>query len=191
LCRWWEVCGRGGRGRAAPAGGGGGGGAAGARPPGGRTSQAAATSMGGYQLGVDYALGTPAAMLIPEAGFAAHSFTVDDPSAQSPDVHYKLLTVGTRAGWAFAPRFLVTGKALYLFGLSAGAAQTTRLPDATINGVEAEASLAYVVWSGLELRASLGVRRLGTDANAPADRLAAGGAVDRTTWSALGLAYRH
>jgi hypothetical protein len=159
---------------------------------GGRTTAAASTAIGGYRLAVDYRLGGAAAMLIPEAGFAAHSFTVDDPAAQAPDVQYRLLTVGTRAGWTFAPRFLLGAKALYLHGLSAGAPQTARLPDATISGVEAEATLAYAVWSGLELRASLGVRRLDVDAGArPGDRPAAGGAFDRTTWSALGLAYRH
>src|SRR3954451_4482522 len=106
-------------------------------------------------------------MLVPAAGFAAHSVNVEDPEAQAPHVHYQLLTVGTRAGWAFAPRFHLGGKALYLYGLSAGAPQTARLPDATISGVEAEATLGYAIWSGLELRASLGVRRLDVDANAP------------------------
>jgi hypothetical protein len=78
-------------------------------------------------------------------------------------------------------------RALSIHGLTA----PERFPHATAQGLEAEASVAFVFLPALELRASLGLRRLAFAMHSvPGDRWVAGGAVDQTTWGGLSLAYR-
>jgi hypothetical protein len=51
--------------------------------------------------------------------------------------------------------------------------------------------VAFVFMPAVELRASLGMRRLAFAMHSqPGDRWVAGGAVDQTTWGGLSVAYR-
>jgi hypothetical protein len=147
----------------------------------------------GYLAGLGYELGRPDLRVVPQVAYAAQTFRTDaDPAAAAPDVAYRMLSAGLDARWSFAPGVAVLGKAFYLRPLRIeGLTAPGRFPHATAQGAELEASVAFVFVPSVELRASLGLRRMAFAMHSvPGDKWVAGGAVDQTTWGGLSLAYR-
>jgi hypothetical protein len=155
----------------------------------GRTS----TRATGYHAALGYTLGEAALVVTPQLAYGVQTFTTGaDPAAAAPDVRYRMLGLGVDGRWMPARALALVGRAAYLHALSLGRlADTARFPHATASGLELEATAAFVLLPTLELRASLGLRRLGLAMNSvPGDRWVAGGAVDQSSWAGLSLAWR-
>lgn len=153
----------------------------------------ASSGASGYRLGLGYDLGWKTLTATPGAGYAVQSFTSGaDAAAAAPDVRYRMLALGAGGRWAPAAGIAFLLRADYLRALSIGGlGAANRFPHATAQGLEVEAVAVFVVMPTLELRVSFGVRRLGLDMNSvPGDRWVAGGAIDQSAWTGLGVAYR-
>lgn len=147
----------------------------------------------GYLVGLGYEWSWPGLIVAPQLAYARHTFeTGADAAAASPDVRYRLLSAGGDGRWTPAAGVALLARAAFLRALSIeGLTAPERFPHATAQGLEAEASVAFVFLPALELRASVGVRRLAFAMHSePGDRWVAGGAVDQTSWGGLSLAYR-
>jgi hypothetical protein len=129
--------------------------------------------------------------LAPELGYAAHTFVTGAPGDVAPDVNYGLVTAGADARWSPNKRISFLGRADYLHVLSAGPLLTAdRFAHATVRGVSAELGLAVSVAPLWELYGAAGIRQFGFAMNSqPGDKQIAGGAVDQTTWLAVGVSY--
>ena len=127
----------------------------------------------------------------PEVGYAVQTFVTGAPGGTAPDVNYGLATGGFDARWSPNQRISVLARAAYLHVLSAGPlVAADRFSHATVRGVTAEAGLSVALAASFELHASAGIRQFGFAMNSqPDDKQVAGGAVDQTTWLALGLSY--
>jgi hypothetical protein len=151
------------------------------------------TRVVGYLAGLGYELGRPGLVVAPQLAYASHTFSTGaEASSAAPDVRYGLLSAGADGRWAPAPGFALLAHAAYLKALSiAGLTAPERFPHATAQGLELETSVAFVFLPSVELRASLGLRRMAFSMHSqPGDRWVAGGAVDQTTWGGLSVAYR-
>jgi hypothetical protein len=147
----------------------------------------------GYQAGLGYELGRPGLTVVPQLAYADHTFDTNaEPAAAAPDVRYQMLSLGADGRWAPAAGFALLARTHYLRALSIGGLTAPdRFPHATAQGLELEGSVAFVFQPAIELRASLGLRRLAFAMHSvPGDRWVAGGAVDQTTWGALSVTYR-
>jgi hypothetical protein len=150
-----------------------------------------ASDVHGYSVGMEYRLQHAGFELAPQAGYAVRAFTTGEPGAQSPDVSYSLLSGGLAARAPLTARLGAMARCSYLHVLDAGPLTAEeRFSRASVRGMELEGGLAFSVLRELEIRASVGLRRFGYDMNAqPGDSWVAGGAVDRTVWGGIGLAY--
>jgi hypothetical protein len=146
----------------------------------------------GYSVGLRYLLDSGAFELAPELGYGLRAFTTGDADTTAPDVRYSLVSGGATARAELGDRLGAMVRASYLHVLSAGPlTEGNRFSRATVSGVELEASIGFALMTGLEARASVGLRRFGFDMGSrPGDAWVAGGAVDQTTWAGIGLAYR-
>jgi hypothetical protein len=145
----------------------------------------------GYSLALRWRVLGPQFALAPEVGYAAHTFVTGAPGDTAPDVNYGLATAGADARWSPNRRISFLARAAYLHVLSAGPiVGADRFAHATVRGVSAEAGLSVTVAPLFELYAGAGIRQFGFAMNSqPGDKQVAGGAVDQTTWLALGLSY--
>jgi hypothetical protein len=145
-----------------------------------------------YRVGAGWRLAGADAELTPAVAYAVHGFAMGKAEAPAPDVRYRLVWAGADGRWSPLPRATLLATAAYLHALSAGPMTgEERFPRAIASGVALAVGGAYGVTDALELRATVGLRRMGFDMKAePGDRLVAGGAIDQSVWAGLALAYR-
>jgi hypothetical protein len=157
------------------------------------SEQRISTDVHGYSIGLEYRfrLGDKGTTLTPTVGYALSTFNAGQ-SVGATNVDYRIVKPGLDARWAITNRLAVLWHADYLHVLSSGSlGAADRFPRATVRGLETAGSFALGVVEGLEIAASVGVRRFGVATNVvPGDKAIAGGAVDQTTWLGLGAIYR-
>lgn len=151
-----------------------------------------ASDVHGYSVGLQYRTQAAGFELTPQVGYALRTFTTGADGATAPDVSYTLVSAGGSARKHLGGRVAAQVRGGYLHVLSAGPlTDEGRFFRATVSGVEGEATLAYALMPDIEVRASVGIRRMGFDMHSkPGDAWVAGGAIDQTTWGGLGLSYR-